>query len=499
MSYAIEFAGQNPWWRDQRRIQNDKHIQALASSRYRWTPRIKYFIDLTHDIVYTLRGPRQVGKTTLLKIIIAEQLKKGVPAQNLFYYACDLVGSPKELASIVERYVTTRRSKEKKARLVVFLDEVTSVKGWQKAIKFVSDSGVLRGVTIIVSGSHSLDVRVSAEQLPGRRGERTRTPDLILSPMKFAEYATMTNSELDSLLKTLDLLRTKRRQDMILSLLKGTIPSEIEKLALELQETNTLLDSYLLTGGIPRCVNEYAQEATISESTYRTYVDVVKGDLMRYNKNENYLRQILRRIFQTSASPVGWSTLKQGTDVASSNTVEDYAMALDSSFVLGIFYRMNALERTPEYSKDKKIIVSDPFFSHALHAWVVGKPPFDFAIENLRQQTIKSVMVEQVVGEHCVRLAYSLTSYKQLFDYKTRVMFWRSREGREVDYVVLGDVPMIPIEVKYQKTIGREDLYGMADFRKTTGTKGGLILSEHVLSERNGCSIVPTSTFLLLI
>jgi len=460
---------------------------------------IKFFLDLAHDVIYTLRGPRQVGKTTLLKIIIAEHLKKDEPPQNLFYYACDLVDNPKELASIIERYVTARRAREKKARLHIFLDEVTSVKGWQKAIKFAFDKGVLSGASVVVTGSHSLDVRVSAEQLPGRRGENVSTPDLILLPMKFAEYAALPNEQLDHLLKKLDLLRTERRHEMTLSLSKGIVLPDVEKLALELAQTNTLLDNYLLTGGIPRCLNEYSQTGKNSESTYRTYVDVVKGDLMRYNKNENYLRQILERIFQTLGSAVGWSTLKEGTDIASSNTVEDYVLALDSSFVLDILYRMNAPERKPEYSKQKKIIFADPFFNHALHAWVAGKAPFDFALENLKDETTKSVMIEQVVGDHCIRLAYSLTGHKQLFDYKTRVMFWRSRENREVDFVVLGDSAMVPLEVKFQEKIRRDDLYGIADFRKATGSKGGIILSKDLLSAKNGYAIVPVSTFLLLI
>jgi len=42
------------------------------------------------------RGPRQVGKTTLLKIIIAEHFKKDESPKNLFYYACDLVENGSE-------------------------------------------------------------------------------------------------------------------------------------------------------------------------------------------------------------------------------------------------------------------------------------------------------------------------------------------------------------------------------------------------------------------
>jgi predicted AAA+ superfamily ATPase len=204
-------------------------------------------------------------------------------------------------------------------------------------------------------------------------------------------------------------------------------------------------------------------------------------------------------MFQTLTTPVGWATLKKGTDVAGPSTIEEYALSLESSFVMNIIHRMNALTRKPEYAKDKKIVFGDPFFIHALHAWVSGKKPFEFAADKLNDPVEKANIIEQVVGGHCIRLAFSLAEQKQLFDPKTQVMFWRSREDREIDFVVLGNSNMIPIEVKYQDQIARTDLFAMADFRKVTRTKGGIMLSKGTLEGRDGYSIVPVSTFLLLV
>ncbi len=78
-------------------------------------------------------------------------------------------------------------------------------------------------------------------------------------------------------------------------------------------------------------------------------------------------------------------------------------------------------------------------------------------------------------------------------------MFWRGKEAREVDFVVSGDSAMTPVEVKFQEQISKEDLYPMADFRKVSGSKGGVVLSKNTLETRNGYSIVPVSTFLLLV
>jgi predicted AAA+ superfamily ATPase len=173
--------------------------------------------------------------------------------------------------------------------------------------------------------------------------------------------------------------------------------------------------------------------------------------------------------------------------------------ALDASFVLNFFYRMNAPERKPEYAKEKKVIFSDAFFYHALNGWVHGKDPFDYSIDTLKSPVKKSILLEQVIGEHCIRLAYSMARQKQLFEYKRHVMFWRGKEAREVDFVIANNSDVIPIEVKFQDRVIRDDLYPLADFRKISATTGGIILSRDILAKRDGYSIVPASVFLLLI
>ena len=85
MSIPIELMDQNPWWRDPKAILKDKHIMALDKSKVQWDPRLKYKFDLNIDAIYTLRGPRQVGKTTLVKDMIRHLIKSQVPTRSIFY------------------------------------------------------------------------------------------------------------------------------------------------------------------------------------------------------------------------------------------------------------------------------------------------------------------------------------------------------------------------------------------------------------------------------
>jgi predicted AAA+ superfamily ATPase len=101
----IDLARFNKWWFGDF-LPTDPEITKYGESRFKWEPRtIKTFCD--KDCIFTLRGPRRVGKTTLLKLITSHLLENGklteselleeecpidvapVPPKNVFYFPCD--------------------------------------------------------------------------------------------------------------------------------------------------------------------------------------------------------------------------------------------------------------------------------------------------------------------------------------------------------------------------------------------------------------------------
>ena len=62
--YSSKMFDQNPWWEDASNIRLDPHIRAREESVLRWSPQICFE---GADLVYSLRGTRQVGKTTTVK------------------------------------------------------------------------------------------------------------------------------------------------------------------------------------------------------------------------------------------------------------------------------------------------------------------------------------------------------------------------------------------------------------------------------------------------
>lgn len=108
----------NPWWKDKEKINDDREIQKWESSVIKYDPRLRYKIvyDFEPDntVVYTLRGPRQVGKTTLVKLQIRDFLKRGISPWNILYHSLDLANNQQDVVDVVETYLKISKTKRYK-------------------------------------------------------------------------------------------------------------------------------------------------------------------------------------------------------------------------------------------------------------------------------------------------------------------------------------------------------------------------------------------------
>ena len=98
----------------------------------------------------------------------------------------------------------------------------------------------------------------------------------------------------------------------------------------------------------------------------------------------------------------------------------------------------------------------------------------------------RGLLLEGVVADHLARLAFA-ASPTSLFDAYERVLFWRSRKGWEVDFVLRLDGKPKALQV----TLTRP---GSGDARALRAFGGGL-----VLTERGENDSVPLAAFLALV
>jgi hypothetical protein len=493
---TYQLATQNSWWLKKDAMKSDFQIEQFEQSAISWNPRIKYYFQLDSDLVYTLRGPRQVGKTTLIKQIIREILSQEIDPRRIFYWTCDLIESPNELANLIQQYLQYSKQFAKERRFI-FLDEISSVREWQKGIKHLWDTGNLKNTTLLLTGSHSLDIRKAAERLPGRRGESETVLDKILMPMKFAEYVETRDPTMRSRLSELGLISFIARKEVLLDLAVGNIPQVIEELNLHSPELSSFLDDYLLTGGIPKAISDYVKEGSIGRDTFSTYVNATIGDIHRWGKKETYLSQILRRVIETMGTHVSWRTLQKETDIGNQNTVQDYIDVLTSSFVLCPIFVIDREKQLPLYGKEKKIIFHDPFIFHALNGWIrQSSSPFNQAMSFLANEG-KTRLIESVVGDHLIRLVFNFNPSAD-FDPTCNLMYWKTTKD-EVDYVIKINQTYLPIEVKYTSSFSKSDINGMYTFTRSGNSYKGIVITKNLLNNEKNVMAIPAYLFLLLI
>jgi len=147
---------QNPWWENKEWEEQDKNLVEFREMKIRWIPKWIEQISFKPFSLNFIVGPRQVGKTTGLKLLI-KNLLKGRNEFSVFYLDLEIFKDLAELREAIEEYFKLREKKSIK-NSVIILDEVTSLKEWQRIIKFYIDTGKFSNDVIIATGSSTLKV-----------------------------------------------------------------------------------------------------------------------------------------------------------------------------------------------------------------------------------------------------------------------------------------------------------------------------------------------------
>src|SRR6266511_2178476 len=89
----------NPWWSTASWEANDPHLTDAARAPFQRAPEV--LDDIEPPNLYTLRGPRRVGKTTLLKQTVA-RLQKRVDTRRICYFAADALSTFTDLINLFQ-------------------------------------------------------------------------------------------------------------------------------------------------------------------------------------------------------------------------------------------------------------------------------------------------------------------------------------------------------------------------------------------------------------
>lgn len=429
---------QNPWWsRPDSWERRDPHLRRLAAQPALLPPLLEEPPSLTRPAVHVVRGPRQVGKSTELKLLAKRALAEGRRPADVLYLTLDLLTGESSDA-IVE---AVRRAKDLSRcgqGALLLLDEVTSVSEWQVAVKYLWDVGVIDRDVVICTGSSAVDLREgAAERLPGRRGAGS---DILALPRSFGVFARAVD----------DSIPPSPR----LTAAEFALPEQVERFSgarIHLPALQRALELYAAFGGLPAAVAEAASGAAApSEAVRRLVRDALIKEVARKGASEPALRALLERVTRSLGSKVNWSRMAREMDVSlgprrrpghgpHGSTVRDYIEFMASAYFLLVIYFWRRDGRGGSVSRDKKVYFADPLLHTVAHELAPG---LGFAMPALVENLVALALFRS--GEPQGRQAESFAMPDELH-------VWETAGGGEIDFVSGRQPAPLAVEVRYQR------------------------------------------------
>ncbi|MEN8263047.1 MAG: ATP-binding protein [Nitrospirota bacterium] len=392
MSLVDSFDLQNPW-RDGRSFKVEGFIKRnIMDDIAQW---------MDDEDVLVLLGPRQSGKTTIIKKLI-EDLAGSINTEAIFYFNLDdetlikLFRNPGEFIKFIRAYLP-------EGKAFVFIDEVQRVREAGLFLKYIYDAGL--NIKLIVSGSSSLEITAKVkEYLTGRKKV------FRIYPLSFNE-----------------IVRHKRQVPAQLLSNRTSTEEIIKYHGLFGEHLLSELMDYMSYGGYPKVYlrQEHKKKETELSEIFSSYVKKDVTDYLRIEQVDVFNRLVSLLAFQTG-NLVNKQELSATLQTAWV-TIEKYLRILEETFVIKLLppYYTN---KRKEITKMHKVY----FMDTGLRNFIVRNfMPFDVRAD-------KGALFENV---------FFTERIKHIKD-PSSTCFWRTQAGAEVDYILIEGEKIIPVEIK---------------------------------------------------
>jgi len=363
----------------------------MQNNRYKYIPRILEDIlkkDLSSGKVIVLLGPRQSGKTTIIRHLLTDQkavfLNFDVDSEKQRFTAASTLDPDSAMTAFGNPEFLVIDEAQR------LPDSLKIVKGWH-------DSGVKPVILLLGSSAIEISGR-AAESLAGRNIKR------ILPPLTFPEIVLS--------------------RPWAAGFDSGTIASKFAP------QIDSLLLSCMAYGHYPESVlSSEKREYLLNLSSDVIWKDLLQLGLVR---TPDSIRRMLVLLAHQTGSEVSINELSTASGLAR-NTVEKYLVILEQAFIV---FRLPAFSSNPrkEISKSRKIYFWDTGIRNALLNQF-SEDPF--------RPDIGALWENWVVSEFAKRNLISGQT--------ENLYFWRSNAGSEVDLVVSRDNRLSAYEIKWNR------------------------------------------------
>ena len=469
----------NPWWKTDSPLDVPKfHRSIFNTIRDRLTD-----YKSGHKPFLGLRGPRQVGKSTLMEQLIQTLIyeQKLVEPKQVLRVQFDVpkIQLENPILTITRWFEesvaldTFNNLWKQKKPVFLFFDEIQVVPHWSLELKAIID---LQMCKALITGSSALRILQGQESLPGRLDMYN------LNPLSLPEVAGLQNINFLS----------SRQTATYLDLIRKDFWTELG------QFNNLFFDEafkcYCDFGGYPSCHKErtLAKRNTLLKNnvTMRSIDhDLANGmgrgvGISRHLLNTTILRNIFVILCKYTGKSIRYSDLQ--SEIAKStganikiDELHDLLRIFDNSMLIRIIYPSQ--HRYANVKTQVKPCLCD----HTIRAaWLAEEVSL---YESTPNEDMAGSIVEGMVG-------YLLSSIDGI-----NVSYLPASSGQEeIDYIIeIGD-KHIPVEVKYRNKLPQFDALKRYLDTPINNAPFGLVISKNHFWVRDRIIAIPFKNFLLL-
>lgn len=364
-----------------------------------------------------LRGARQVGKTTLVKMFASD-----------FDYFINLNLDKKEDLQIFEKQDNLNNiisilflknnipSQTKHTEILIFIDEIQNSPDAVAMLRYFYEEK--KELYVIAAGSLLESILDNHISFPVGRVEY-----LILRPFSFLEYLTAKNKDTE-----------------IELLLNRPFPEYAHRHLLD------LFKQYTLIGGMPEIVSLYIENNDLVQiaSTFDNLITTYLEDVEKYSKNTNQTK-IIRHIINNSIKLAGERIKFEGFAQSNykSKDVSESFRILEKTFFLHLMYPTTTtkIPAVENLRKSPKL--------HILDTGIINKfagVQLQILSSNEIDKIFEGKIAEHITGQELLTLQTSVL-HKNIFWVKEK-----KQSNAEVDFILQINNMLIPVEVKLGKS-----------------------------------------------
>jgi predicted AAA+ superfamily ATPase len=473
----------NRWWVSAGWEADDPHLRRLEASSIRLpSPQVDE-IDLQKPAVHVLRGPRQVGKSTDLKLLAQRALGAGLDAMRAVYLSLDLLEGqpPSALVETVIRALDLAGNTEGRAPRLILLDEVTAAGRWQTAVKVLWDEGRIDRDIVVCTGSSAIDLAEgAAERLPGRRGAGR---DFLVLPQSLASFARAVDGSIPPGLGM-----------TVADLVAADGQEALRRARVHLPGLQRALDLYLQFGGLPAAVAEAAGGRTEPTPEVQSVLwDSIVKEAQRRGASIPAVQALLERMMRSLGTKVSWSRMarEMGVPIRAGRrgaagggpdprTLRSYVELLAVNYFALIVYFWKPDSGSGDVAKDKKVYFGDPLLQTV-------------TTERVGLQRDPHADVENAVACALYR-RYELADRRaENMIAPERLHVWGTRRGGEIDFACGPRAGIEAVEVADWTAVNRQK--ATAPARALPG-RPALVATREELDFGRSANLVPAALLL---